>query len=101
MFQLQVIGSSFDVYVIQILSPQEMQPELAGDLRLVDVEDDDVADVTISAPLLKKYKATLETYCAQLHRFCTRRGAMALLASSETAVETLVLEHLRRRGLLR
>jgi uncharacterized protein (DUF58 family) len=95
-----LIGRQYDMYVLQILSPQELDPPLAGDLRLVDVEDDDVAEVTISAALLKRYKAALESYCGGLNQFCTRRGVAHVRTSSATAVETLVLDYLRKRGLL-
>ncbi len=95
-----LIGRSYDLYVIQMLSEQELNPEFTGDLRLVDVEDDDVAEVTISKPLLKRYRATVEAYFNQLQEFCTRRSAVCLHASSSTAVEALVLDYLRKRGLL-
>ncbi len=95
-----LMGRRYDVYVLQILSPQELDPPLAGDLRLVDVEDEDVAEVTISAALLKRYKAALESYCGGLKEFCTRRGVTHVRVSSAAAVETLVLDYLRKRGLL-
>jgi len=41
-----------DIYVIHVLSREEVEPELVGDLRLVDCEDDDAAEITVSAPLL-------------------------------------------------
>lgn len=96
-----LIGRNYDLYAVQLLSPQELNPTFTGDLRLVDIEDDDTAEVTISAPLLKRYKATVEAYCARLQEFCTRRGIVYLGTASDTAVETLVLDYLRRRGLLR
>jgi len=96
-----LIGRSYDLYVVQILSPQELDPTISGDLRLVDIEDNDTAEVTISAPLLKRYKATVAAYCNEMREFCTKRGVTYLCASSATAVETLVLDYLRRRGLLR
>ncbi len=38
-----------DVYVIQVLSAEELDPEIKGDLRLVDCEDEDVAEITRQA----------------------------------------------------
>src|SRR5437870_4383171 len=51
-----LVARQLDVYVIQVLSKEEIDPEIVGDLKLVDIEDDDVAEVTVSGPLLKKYK---------------------------------------------
>ncbi len=35
-----------DVYVIQVLSAEELDPDIKGDLKLVDCEDGDVAEIT-------------------------------------------------------
>lgn len=96
-----LVGRGYDVFAIQVLSPQEVEPDIAGDLRLKDIEDADTAEVTISAPLLKRYKANLAGYCDELRTFCARRQITAITVRSDTAIETLILEYLRRRGLLR
>jgi uncharacterized protein (DUF58 family) len=96
-----LVGRGYDVFAIQVLSPQEVEPDIAGDLRLKDIEDADTAEVTISAPLLKRYKANLAAYCDEFRTFCARRQITAITVRSDTAIETLILEYLRRRGLLR
>src|SRR5262249_39600587 len=40
-----LVARQFDIYVIQILSQEEVDPEIVGDLRLVDIEDEDVAEI--------------------------------------------------------
>ena len=55
-----LVSQRIDVYVIHVLSQEEINPEVQGDLRLVDSEDQDQAEVTISRPLLQKYERTLE-----------------------------------------
>lgn len=97
----RLIGRNYDLYVLQVLSPQEIDPPMDGDLRLVDVEDGDEAEVTISAALMKFYKRNLAAWCGDLERFCTRRGAIYARTDSSQPVESLVLSHLRRRGLLK
>ena len=96
-----LLGRHYDLYAIQLLSPQEIQPDLAGDLRLRDVEDDDIAEVTISRALLNRYKQNLNAYCGQLQEYCTRRGITYLFTSTEVPFDQLVLTYLRKRGLLR
>ena len=44
-----LLARNMDIYVIQVLSQQEVEPDLVGDLRLVDAEDDEAAEITISA----------------------------------------------------
>lgn len=96
-----LIARQLDIYVIQILSQEEIEPEVVGDLRLVDIEDDDVAEITVSGPLLKRYKQNLAAYRAALHEFCTRRGVTCLFTSNQVPFDRLVLTYLRQRGLVR
>lgn len=96
-----LLGRHYDLYAIQLLSPQEIKPDLAGDLRLRDVEDDDIAEVTISRALLNRYKQNLNAYCGQLQEYCSRRGITYLFTSTEVPFDQLVLTYLRKRGLLR
>jgi uncharacterized protein (DUF58 family) len=90
-----------DVYVIHVLSPEEFEPDVQGDLRLVDCEDGDEAEVTITAPLMKRYKQTLAAFVDSARDFCSRRGMMYLLARSETSIEQLLTGYLATRGLVR
>jgi uncharacterized protein (DUF58 family) len=45
-----VAGGKYDLFCVQTLSPQEIDPEstLQGDLKLKDIEDDDMAEVSIT-----------------------------------------------------
>lgn len=97
----RLIGARYDLYVIQVLSPQEISPELAGDLKLLDSEDADTAEITVSAALLKYYKRNLAAWCGELRDFCTSRGAVYVQANSADSIESLVLNYLRRIHLLR
>jgi uncharacterized protein (DUF58 family) len=96
-----LIAQQMDVYVIHLLSPEELNPEIAGDLKLVDSEDGDIAEVTASRPLLDKYKQTLAAFIDGARDFCTRRGLVYILANTDNSVETLVANYLRQRGLVR
>jgi uncharacterized protein (DUF58 family) len=96
-----LVARQMDIYAIQILSQEEIEPEIVGDLKLVDIEDEDEAEITVSAPLLKRYKQNLAAYRASLHEFCTRRGVMYLFTSTQVPFDKLVLSYLRQRGLVR
>lgn len=96
----RLIGRGADLHVIQLLSPQELRPELAGDLKLLDTEDGDEAEVTVSPALLKYYDRILRAYCNEINTFCTARGAGYSLFETSGSVEMLVLNTLRREGVL-
>ena len=96
-----LLAQQMDIYVIHILSPEEIDPDITGDLKLVDCEDADVAEITVSRPLLSKYKRTLASFVDGAKEYCTRRGMSYLMTSSDTPVEQLVSNYLRQRGLVR
>ena len=96
-----LLGRNYDLYTVQILSPEEADPPLAGDLRLTDIEDEDVAEVTISRALINRYKQNLQAYCGQLREYCTRRGISYLFTTTEAPFDQIVLSYFRKRGLLK
>ena len=95
------VSHQVDCFVIQVLSQEELEPDVKGDLKLVDCEDADEADITVSAPLLSRYQQTLNAFTHGAQEFCTRRGMHYMLANNQLPVEELVSKHLRRRGLVR
>jgi uncharacterized protein (DUF58 family) len=96
-----LVARQMDIYVIQILSQEEIEPDVVGDLKLVDIEDEDVAEITVSGPLLKRYKQNLAAYRAGIHEFCTRRGVNYIFTSNQVPFDRLVLSYLRQRGLVK
>lgn len=93
----------YDVYVLQVLSPQEIDPAangLVGNLALRDVEDRQTTEVSITPALMKRYKATLEAFCQGIREQCLKRDMMYLLSDTSVPFEAIVLRYLRERGLL-
>lgn len=96
-----LVGQQMDVFVIQILSPEEMDPELTGDLKLVDCEDQDEAEISVSNAVIKRYKATLAAFVDQARKFCAQRDMTYMLTRSDQGADVLVGQYLRERGLVR
>jgi uncharacterized protein (DUF58 family) len=96
-----LLARQLDIYVIQVLSQEEVEPELAGDLRLVDAEDGDVTEISVSAPLLKRYKENLDRFVNGLRDWCTRHGIVFISTTNRNPFDKLILDYLRQRGLVR
>jgi uncharacterized protein (DUF58 family) len=96
-----LLARNLDIYLIHVLSPEELDPDVAGDLKLVDCEDDDVAEITVSRPLLERYRKTLAAFVDGARQFCHRRGITYQLTNTQVPVERLVTNYLRERGLVR
>ena len=99
-----LVGSGWDVFVIQVLSPEELHPlesGMEGDLKLVSAESDAVCEVTVTTPLIEQYQSNLASFCDEVRLQCTRIGAGNVRVSSDIDSELLLVEYLRNRGLLR
>ncbi|MFZ5830802.1 MAG: DUF58 domain-containing protein, partial [Planctomycetota bacterium] len=96
-----LVSQSMDVYVVQVLSAAEIDPDLQGDLRLIDCEDDDQAEVTVSKAVVDRYKQTLAAFVEGARSFCTRRGMSHVLTRTDAPLEQLIGGFLRTRGLVR
>ncbi len=86
----------FQVEVVQILAPEELEPATYGDLRLVDSETGGQQEVTFGRYRLAAYRKTVQNFCQRLREFCTVRGMSYFLASSATSLEDLLLRQLRQ-----
>jgi uncharacterized protein (DUF58 family) len=99
-----VAGRGFDVFGVQMLAPEELDPGakgLSGDVKLIDIEDEDEAEITVSQKVLSTYRDTLNRYCGGLRDYCIRRDITHMLVDTSTDLDVLLMEYFRRRGLLR
>lgn len=95
----------FDTFLLQVLSPGEIDPGkelgLSGDLRLTDAETGRAVEVTLSDASAGAYRRRVGEFHASLRREAMARGMGCFLVPTDTPVETLVLDSLRRGGILR
>ena len=96
-----LVGRRMDVFVMHVLSPEEIDPPLRGDRKLIDVEDGDFAEVTVNAYVLQKYKETVQSFIGSVKSFCSRRSIVYIPVRTDTPVETIVTRYLRERGVVR
>ncbi len=91
----------YEITLLHILSPQELEPELEGDLRLVDSES--LADVEITADfdLLARYRARVKDWQADWAQFCAARAINYVPIETSLPFEELILSFLQGRGILR
>lgn len=89
-----------EVVVVQVLSPEELRPDYAGDLRLVDVETGTGKEVAMSGRVLKAYREALEAYTHGLRAFCHERGIVYALAPTDVPPLEWIGSSLRTGGVL-
>ena len=96
-----LVAKELDIYLIHVLSQEEIDPGIEGDLKLVDCEDGDIAEISVSRRLIDRYRSTLATFIEQAREFSSRRGIVYTMTSTERPVDRLVSRYLRQRGLVR
>jgi hypothetical protein len=94
-------GRGFEIALIHVLSPDEVNPQLDGDLRLIDVETGQPQEVTLDAETMADYQARLLAWREEIGEFCLKRGIHYITIESSTPWEQLILYELRRLGVLR
>ncbi len=91
----------FEVTVLHILSPDELNPPLSGDLKLQDVETGAEVEITADWDLLGRYREGLAAWQEEVRRFCGTRGMHYVPVPSSVPFEELLFAVLRRRGVLK
>ena len=72
-------GSRSEVYVVQVLAPEEMDPSLSGDLKLVDAETKAFAEISMSRGLLNQYTKNRDAFLGRVQDYCAKRGLAHVL----------------------
>lgn len=91
------------VILIQVLSPDEIDPRYNGRTFLKDIESTDVLDernmkLRITKANYLAYKEALEDYQAEIKRFCSARGVRFFTVDSESPIEKLIFGKLIESG---
>jgi uncharacterized protein (DUF58 family) len=91
----------FEVTVLHLLSSQEVNPDLEGDLQLIDSETGHAIEITADYDLLLHYRHRLTAWQEQIRSFCTRRGIHYVFIETSWPIETLLFSLLRRQGVVK
>jgi uncharacterized protein (DUF58 family) len=88
----------FDVHVVHLLAPDEMNPSFGGDLRLVDVETGELRDLTLDGEAMRAYRQRLRDFLEHAEQFCRAKEISYHRVVTDMPVEEFVLRQLK--GLL-
>jgi uncharacterized protein (DUF58 family) len=86
---------------LHVLDQQEETPALEGLLELHDCETDELVKVGVTPGLLRRYAAHFETWSGELDDLCRAQHAHYVRVSTGVPPRALVLQALRREGVLR
>lgn len=90
----------FEITVLQVLSSDEVDPHLEGDLRLIDAETGQPVEVTADFDLLESYRENVGRWFEEIRGFCSRRGIAYIRVDTSVPFERLIFSLLQQRGVL-
>jgi len=90
----------FDVHLVHVLAPEEMDPELAGDLRLVDAETGETRELSVDGEALRTYRERLRQFLERVETFSRTQEIGYHRVTTDTPVEEFVLAQIRGRLLV-
>lgn len=88
------------IYVVQSASPWELDPPIRGELRLIDTESGDHADLVVTDSMLRKYRKSIEEFHSELRRYSMEYSIGYSLASTDIPYDSFILDILQRGGLV-
>jgi len=94
----RLFSAGLEVFAIQLLSDLELNPELNGDLRLVDCETGHTIDVSSVGDLLGIYHEHLAGLQDHLANLCRQRSGRFQCVNAGTSLEELMFDVLKRKG---
>lgn len=97
----RLAGRGFEVTVLHVLSPDEVNPEISGDFRLLDSENHQEIDLTADFETLERYRQGIIEWRAGWRQFCNRRGAHYVPVETSLPLEDLLFTWMRKQGVLR
>jgi uncharacterized protein (DUF58 family) len=90
-----------EVAAIQVSAPEELSPELHGDVRLRDVETGEIRELTVSPAVLAEYARRQQALVRGLEGFCRERAIPCFTVLSDRPFDEVVLRMFRAGGFLR
>ncbi|MEP7292915.1 MAG: DUF58 domain-containing protein [Chloroflexota bacterium] len=96
-----LLGKGCEVGIIHVLAPEEIEPPLAGDLRLIDVETGAAQEVSIDGGMRELYIERVQAWREGIRADCVKRGVHYLPIETSYAWEKIILYDLRRLGVVK
>jgi uncharacterized protein (DUF58 family) len=91
----------YEIGLIHLLSQDEVEPPVSGDLKLVDVETGQDVEITLDAPTLALYQERLQSWQTEIAAYCAKRHLHYIPVVTNLSWEKLVVQTMREKGLVK
>ncbi len=90
-----------ETVLLHLLTPEELQPTLRGELELEDSENGVRRPLTLDTVTLRAYHRRREAWQGELRAMAARHRGRYVLLDAAQPLRRLMLEHLRRAGVVK
>jgi len=90
----------WQVLILHLLDPRELEPDLRGNLALEDSETGQQMMYDLDAKTLAEYKRRVSAWCDQIEHSCFLAGASYARFTCDQSLERLIVPMLHQRRLL-
>jgi uncharacterized protein (DUF58 family) len=90
-----------EVAIVHVMSPDEIDPPLAGDLKLIDVETGSAQEASIDVGLRDAYRERVSAWRTEAQAFCRARGVRYLAVQTDRPWDEVVLYDMRKAGVVK
>jgi uncharacterized protein (DUF58 family) len=90
----------YEVVLIHVLAPAEVNPAIGSDMKLVDRETGRFVDVTLNQRALNLYRDRYQGWTGAIESFCGRHRILYERIESSEPLDKLLFQTFRRRGLV-
>lgn len=87
--------------VLHVLAPEELDPDLAGDLKLIDIESGADTDVSTTSEAMRQYQETLQSFLDGVSGSAHRGGLDYVMVPAVEGSVASVLRTLATRNVVR
>lgn len=88
----------YEPNVIQFHNRDEANPQMLGDVELLDMESKDIRKMTITEKHLRSYREVFEKFLESLRQYCSNYGMGCTITGTEITFDKLVLNMMRASG---
>ena len=91
--------------LVQVLTPDEVDPSYTGRVHLIDVESESVEDernmkIKIDRASQVAYETALQVHREELRTFCNSRGASFVTVCTDQPIEKVLFKELLKVGIM-
>lgn len=97
----QLMGRGHEAALVHVLAPDELDPPLAGDIQLVDIETNQAQDVSLDGGLRERYRTRARAWIQSTQTECRKRHIRYLDAVTNQTWDHVLLLEMRRAGFVK